>query len=227
MKGAKKKMARLAAIIALAVVPLLLVSVTKAASGSASSVLGTVKEIKNGRIERQQNGVWKALGIGGKLFAYDKVRTDSSGMAVLHLDGIGNFLIGPHTEYTLGDNPLNFKTILHRGFVWFKSQLPAGALMDISASNAVAGVRGTRFSVLADNQGVDFCTCEGSVAVTTAAGKIVSVGSGMSSTVRKDGAASTPGKGKALLAKQWRKETARYASCTHCHSKGKKPRDLL
>ena len=55
-----------------------------------------------------------------------KLGPDSSGTAVLHLDGIGSFLVGPHTEYTLGDDPLNFKPLLHRGFVWFKCQLPAG-----------------------------------------------------------------------------------------------------
>jgi hypothetical protein len=128
MKGAKKKMTCLAPIVANAVVPLPLVSLTIVTSGNASSDLGTVKEIKKGRIERQQNGVWNAFGTDGKLFVRDKARTDSSGMAVLHLDGFGSFLVGPHTEYTLGDDPLNFKPLVHRGFVWFKSQLPAGAL---------------------------------------------------------------------------------------------------
>ena len=108
----------------------MLVSLTIVTSRNASSDLGTVKEIKKGWIERQQNEVWKALGIDGKLFVHNKVKTDSSGMAVLHLEGIGSFLVGPHTEYTLGDDPLNFKPLLHRGFVWFKCQLSTGTLVN-------------------------------------------------------------------------------------------------
>jgi len=128
-EGSQEKNGPSYTIIAHAVVPSLLVSLIIVTSGNASSDLGTVKEIKKGWIERQQNGVWKALGIDGKLFVHNKVKTDSSGMAVLHLDGIGSFLVGPHTEYTLGDDLLNFKPLLHRGFVWFKCQLPAGALL--------------------------------------------------------------------------------------------------
>jgi len=74
-EGSQEKNGPSYTIIAHAVVPLMLVSLTIVTSRNASSDLGTVKEIKKGRIERQQNGVWKALGIDSTLFVHDKVRT--------------------------------------------------------------------------------------------------------------------------------------------------------
>jgi hypothetical protein len=217
---------RFIVLIFVAVAPLLVVFISHAAAGPALSVIGTVKEIRSGKLEKLEQGAWKSIAANAKIFAQDKVRTDASGMAVLKLDNIGDLLIGPNSEYTLGDDHKNFKTILHKGFVWFKAVLAKGARMEIATTNAVAGVRGTKFSVLADSEGVDVCTCKGDVEVT-ANKKTMSVGSGMFSSVGKDGTASKPDTGKTLLAKQWGAKTARYAACLQCHSKGQKPKDLL
>ena len=207
------------------VAPLLFIFISHAAAGPALSTLGTVKEIRSGKLEKQEQGAWKAITAGDKISAQDKVRTDAAGMAVLKLDRIGNLLIGPNSEYTLGDDHKNFKTTLHKGFVWFKSALAKGARMEIATTNAVAGVRGTKFSVLADSEGVDVCTCKGDVEVT-ANKKTVRVNSGMFSSVGKDGTASNPDKGKTLLAKQWGAKTTRFTACLQCHSKGQNPADL-
>jgi len=215
---------RFAVLMFFVVAPLLFIS--HAVAGPALSVLGTVKEIRSGKLEKLEQGAWKAISAGDKISAQDKVRTDGAGMAVLKLDNIGDLLIGPNSEYTLGDDHKNFKTILHKGFVWFKSVLAKGARMEIATTNAVAGVRGTKFSVLADSEGVDVCTCKGDVEVTTNR-KTMSVSSGMFSSVGKDGTASDPDKGKTLLEKQWGAKTVRFASCLQCHSKGQKPKDLL
>jgi hypothetical protein len=177
-------------------------------------------------LERQEQGVWKAVAMGDRIFARDTVRTDASGVAVLSLDKIGNFLIGPNTEYAIGEDPVNFKTVLHQGFVWFKSVFVKGARMEISTANAVAGIRGTKFSVLSDKNGVDVCTCSGSVAVATTTGKTMNVESGMYSSVQKDGAVSAPEKGKPKLEMLWQTKTGRNAFCLQCHKKGQKPLDL-
>ncbi len=208
------------------VASLLFIFISHAAAGPALSMIGTVKEIRSGKLEKQEQGAWKSIAAGDKISAQDKVRTDAAGMAVLKLDRIGNLLIGPNSEYTLGDDHKNFRTTLHKGFVWFTSALAKGARMEITTSNAVAGVRGTKFSVLADSEGVDVCTCKGDVDVT-ANKKTMSVGNGMFTTVGKDGTASKPETGKTLIEKQWSAKTARYASCLQCHSKGQKPKDIL
>jgi ferric-dicitrate binding protein FerR (iron transport regulator) len=196
------------------------------ASRTEAPALGTVKEIRSGKLERLVQGAWKTVAAGTKISAQDKVRTDASGMAVLTLDKIGDLLIGPNSEFTLGADHMNFKTILHKGFLWFRAALDKGAHMEIKTSNAVAGVRGTKFSMLADSDGVDVCTCKGDVEVTTKE-KVMGVGSGMFSSVAKDGTASNPAKGKILLEKQWAAKTTRFASCLQCHSKGRKPRDIF
>jgi hypothetical protein len=205
---------------------LLCMFVSRTSAEPALSRLGAVKEIRSGNLEKLEQGTWRTIAAGGKISSRDKLRTDAAGVAVIKLDRIGHLLIGPNSEYTLGDDYTRFKTVLHQGFIWFKSALIKGARMEIITTNAVTGVRGTKFSVLADGEGVDVCTCKGTVEVT-ANRKTVSVGGGMFSTVRKGETASKPDTGKALLEKQWGARTARYAACLQCHSKGRKPKDIL
>jgi hypothetical protein len=219
-------MYRSAVFVSFVAASLLLTLISGVTAEAAPSSLGTVKEIRSGKLERQDQGVWKAAAAGDRIFARDTVRTDTSGMAVLSLNGIGNFLIGPNTEYAVGEDPVNFKTVLHRGFVWFKSVFAKGARMEISTANAVAGTRGTKFSVLSDSEGSDVCTCNGSVAVATTTGKMMTVESGMYGSVQKDGSVSTPEKGKPKVEMLWQAKTGRNAACLQCHKKGQKPLDL-
>jgi len=205
---------------------LLFIFISHAAAGPALSMIGAVKEIRSGKLEKLDQETWKPIAAGAKISARDKVRTDAAGMAVITLNKIGDLLIGPNSEYTLGDDHKNFKTFLHKGFVWFRTTLAKGTRMQIETTNAVAGVRGTKFSVLADSEGVDICTCKGDVDVT-ANKKTVGVGSGRYSTVGKSGTASKPDTGKTLLEKQWNAKTTRYVACLQCHSKGQKPKDIF
>ena len=129
-----------------------------------ASVVGAVKHIKSGMLERQDgNAIWIPLSQDGVIRAGDRLRTGPDGVAVLTLTKVGVVLMKSNTEYTVGSNPMNFKTILHRGYLWIRTSLAHGAKLDISASGAVAGVRGTRVSILSDEQGVDVCTCTGNV----------------------------------------------------------------
>lgn len=191
---------------------------------AAPASVGIVKQIKSGMLERLDgNTVWKALSQNGTIYAGDRLRTGPDGTAVLALTKIGVVLMKPNTEYTVGGDSMNFKTVLHRGYVWIKTSLTPGAKLDISAAGAVAGVRGTSVSVLFDEQGVDVCTCKGEVAVTTLRnGKEMSVNSGMYGSINTNGIAETPGQGKQLLEKLWKGEKPRFTPCRDCHQKGKK-----
>ncbi len=209
----------------LGLMTLAMMSSTKEAIAAAE--LGTVKEIRSGKLERKGFLTWKALSAGDKVMAGDRLRTDAAGTAVLALDKIGKFLITPNTDYVLGESPQDFKTVLHKGYVWIKSSLAKGSKLDVSAGNAVAGIRGTRFSVLNDGKIVDVCTCKGKVAVALKSGKSMNVGTGMYSTVKADGTAEKPGKGKPVLEKLWKGKEERFSSCRACHRKGKKVLDLI
>lgn len=98
--------------------------------------------------------------------------------------------------------------------------------MSVATSNAVAGVRGTKFSVIQDSQGMDVCTCKGAVEVSLRDGKSTTVTSGMYGAINASGKMGTPGKGKPHLDEIWKKKPARYAPCLNCHKKGKKIGDL-
>jgi hypothetical protein len=193
---------------------------------AAAAELGTVKEIRSGKLERKGFLTWKALAAGDKIMAGDRLRTDAAGAAVLTLDKVGKFLISPNTDYALGENPQDFKTTLHKGYVWIKTTLAKGAKMDVSTANAVAGIRGTRFSVLNDGKEADVCTCKGKVEVAPKSGKAVNVGTGMYSTVMADGTVEKPAQGKPMLTKLWKGKEERFKPCLTCHRKGKKARDL-
>ena len=185
--------------------------------------VGTVKQIKSGTLDREEgNATWNPLPQNSTIHPYDRLRTGPDSVVVLSLTNVGVVLMKSDTEYTVGSDPMNFKTILHRGYIWIKTALMHGARLDISASGAVAGVRGTRVSVLSDEQGVDICTCTGKVRVTSKTGKIMTVDGGMYGAIGKDGIAEAPKQSKPILEKLWKGETSRFTSCKYCHQKGKK-----
>ncbi|MEK6743856.1 MAG: FecR family protein [Nitrospirota bacterium] len=195
-------------------------------SSTAPSPIGTVKEIRSGTLERQSNNVWKPLVVGTAISANDRVRTGADGTAVLALNEIGAVLIGPGTEYYLGDPASGFKTLLKRGYLWISAKLSPGRTMSVATSNAVAGVRGTKFSVIQDAQGMDVCTCKGAVEVSLRDGTSKNVTGGMYAAVNTAGKMEKPEKGKPHLEEIWKKKPARYAACLNCHKKGKKIGDL-
>lgn len=201
-------------------------STTGCRTKAAGPAIGTVKEIKSGALERRDKGAWKPLKAGDRLYPGDRLRTDGAGTAVLAADRIGAFLMGPDTEYELGSGTADFRSFLERGYVWAKASLAPGARMEISTASAVAGIRGTKFSVLNDREGVDVCTCKGMVEVGLKAGKGVAVGSGMYLAI-KDGRAGEPENGRPLLERLWQGKEKRFSACLACHRKGKKAEDRI
>jgi hypothetical protein len=186
------------------------------------SAIGTVKEIRSGTLERQERDLWKPLSAGMAIVANDRVRTSTGGSAVLALTDIGAVLIGPNTEYYLGDPTRGFKSLLKRGYLWISTKLKPGATMSVATTNAVAGVRGTKFSVIQDANGMNVCTCKGAVQVTLKDGKSLNIMSGMYGEISAAGKMGAPANGKQHLEKIWQERPARYAACLNCHQKGKK-----
>jgi hypothetical protein len=193
---------------------------------SMATTIGTVREIKGGVLERQDREIWNPLTVNAEIRANDRIRTGAGAMAVLSLNGIGSVMIGPSTEYYLGDPARGFKTLLKRGYLWASTKLKPGATMSIATTSAVTGVRGTKFSVIQDAKGMDVCTCKGEVQVTLKDGKSVTVASGMFGSIIATGKMDVLEKGKPRLQKIWKENPPRYAPCLNCHRKGKKISDL-
>jgi len=195
-------------------------------SSSASAKIGTVKEIRSGRLERQEKDVWKPLAAGMAISANDRVRTSADGLSILSLNDMGAILIGPGTEYYLGDPSRSFKTLLKHGYLWISATLSPGRTMSVATANAVTGIRGTKFSVIQDAAGTDVCTCKGAVEVALRDGRTMNVTSGMYGSIDAAGKMDQPKKGNTRLEKIWKEKPARYAACLTCHRKGHKIGDL-
>jgi hypothetical protein len=194
--------------------------------GTSPSPIGTVKQIKSGTLERQNRDLWQPLSAGMAIFANDRIRTSADGLTVLSLNEIGSVLVGPGTEYYMGDPTRGFKTLLKRGYLWISASLASGRTMSVATANAVTGVRGTKFSVITDAARTEVCTCKGGVVVSLRDGKAVNVTSGMFGAVDMSGKMAPVEKGKPHLEKIWKERPARYSTCIMCHVKGKKPIDL-
>ena len=192
----------------------------------STSPIGTIKEIRNGTLERQDHDVWNPLTVGMAINANDRIRTGADSMAVLSINEIGIILIGPRTEYYLGHTTSDFKTLLKHGYLWISAKLSPGRNMSVATDSAIAGVRGTKFSVIQDAQGTEVCTCKGSVEMSLKDGKPMMVSSGMYGTVSASGGMGTPEKGIPHLDKIWNERPGRYKPCFNCHKRGKKIGDL-
>lgn len=193
---------------------------------ASSAAIGTVKEVRGGTLERQERDVWKPLAANAAINTNDRVRTGAGATAILSLNDIGTVMVGPGTEYYMGDPSRGFKSLLKRGYLWVTTKLKPGATMSVATANAVAGVRGTKFSVIQDGEGVNICTCKGEVQVTANNAKPVNLTSGMYGEIDRTGKMGAPEKGKPRLEMIWKNRPARYAPCLECHRKGKKIGDL-
>jgi ferric-dicitrate binding protein FerR (iron transport regulator) len=154
---------------------------------SMATTIGSVRDIKDGVLERQHREVWNPLTVNAEIRANARIRTGAGATAVISLSGIGSVTIGPSTGYYLCDPAQGFKTLLKRGYLRASTQLKPDATMSVATTSAVTGVRGTKFSVIQDAQGMDLCTCKGEVQVTFKDGKSVTVASGMFGSVNAGG----------------------------------------
>lgn len=134
---------------------------------------GTVVSLRGGVLERQETGEWKNLVAGEKVIAGERLRTGKETVAVIEFPGVGRYVMGPASEIEMGREPKDFTTKMNRGALWLQSSLPRGSRAAISTPIAIAGIRGTAFSMVfgADGKSVCACTCAGSIEVTTPAGR--------------------------------------------------------
>ncbi len=152
----------------------LVLACTPAAAGVNS---GVVASLRGGTLERLDGGAWKQIGVGKKVNAGERLRTGKAAVAVIDLPSVGRFVMGPASEIELGREPKDFTTKMNRGALWLQSNLPAGSRAAISTPIAIAGVRGTGFSMVfgEGEKVICACTCTGTIEVSTPDGKKLNV----------------------------------------------------
>lgn len=154
--------------------------VTASGTAVAATDVGTVASLRGGTLERLEGSAWKGLAAGRRVAAGERLRTGKEAVAVIDFPGVGRFVMGPSSEIEMGREPKDFTTRMSRGALWLQSSLPRGGRAAISTPIAVAGIRGTAFSmVFAEGEkAVCACTCSGSVEVTTPGGGKLKVPTG-------------------------------------------------
>lgn len=161
---------------------------------AAAQDQGSVVTLRGGTLERLENGAWRELAAGRKISAGERLRTGKDAVAVIEFPGVGRYVMGPASEIEMGREPKHFTTRMDRGALWLKASLPAGSRAAISTPPAIAGVRGTAFSMVygEDGRSVCACTCTGKIEVTTPdgarltvpRGRYVAIGPGESAPAR-------------------------------------------
>ncbi|GMU42362.1 MAG: FecR domain-containing protein [Xanthomonadales bacterium] len=138
---------------------------------------GTVVSVRGGALERQASEGWEALAEGQTVQMGERLRTGAGAVAVLEYPGVGRFVMGPASEIEMGRDPRDFDTAMNRGALWMQAQPATGGHAAISTPIAVAGVRGTAFSMVfgEGEQAVCACTCEGQVEVRATDGSLLTV----------------------------------------------------
>lgn len=180
---------------------------------------GVVVSIRDGQLERFQQGRWVPLKAGQGVARADRVRTDRTAVATVSLDGIGRLVIGPSSDIELGRNRSDFRMKLQRGFAWFEAKLRRGNSAYITTSLATAGVRGTGFSVCYDGTNYCACTCFGEVDVGLPGGQTVAVPRGQYVAFAQ---AAPPPAGTSPGATLLEKTGAGFDFCFECHVVGGK-----
>ncbi len=182
----------------------------------AARDVGSVTSLRGGTLERQENGAWKALAAGQKVATGERLRTGKEAVAVIEFPGIGRYVMGPASEIEMGREPKDFTTKMNRGALWLQTALPSGSRTAISTPIAIAGVRGTAFSMVfgEGEKAVCACTCAGNIEVTSPDGKQIAVPKG--EYVAVEAGKSVPVKTQALAPVLEQTGTV-FDFCLSCH----------
>ena len=182
---------------------------------------GTVVSLRGGTLERLDKGAWHEIVQGKKVGIGERLRTGKAAVAVIDFPAVGRFVMGPASEIEMGREPKDFTTKMNRGALWMQTALPAGGRAAISTPIAIAGVRGTAFSMVfgEGEKAVCACTCAGNIEVTSPDGKKLAVPRG--EYVAIDAGQSVPAKAQAS-APVLEKSGTVFDFCQACHVVGGK-----
>ena len=192
-----------------------------APTSATAAESGEIVALRGGTLERLERGVWREIVVHAAVRTGDRLRTGKGAVAVIAFPVLGRFVMGPGAEIELGREPKDFTTQVDRGALWLRTTPSAGSRAALSSPYAIAGVRGTAFSMLysADGKTVCACTCSGSVEVQTPDGAKVQVARGQ--YVAIDAGASAPVAAQSSLDLLEQRGTV-FDFCQSCHVAGGK-----
>lgn len=150
------------------------------AAAVGKDATGTVVSLRGDTLERLERDAWHAIAQGDKVSMGERLRTGRTAVAVIEFSSVGRFVMGPGSEVEMGREPKDFTTKMNRGALWMQTALPVGNRAAISTPIAIAGVRGTAFSMVfgEGDKAVCACTCSGNIEVTSPDGKKLTVSKG-------------------------------------------------
>ncbi len=200
---------------------LLLLVPSSPSNAAAPDAPGEVLTIRGGKLEKFGSPAWKALMVGDPVTLSDRVKTEERALAIFRLPQIGRYVLGPATEIELGKASGGYATEVLKGSVWVHPENLAGNTLTVKTALASTGVRGTMFSVIADGEGMDICTCTGLVDVTPEKGGKLQAPGGTFVKVTPDGTAKAGAiSSKMILSRVGDGAKARYDFCFTCHEVG-------
>lgn len=179
---------------------------------------GTVRQIRRGSLQRWIRQTWEPLSVGSAVGYGERLRTSADGVAVITMPGQGDIVIGPSTEMTLAKDEPRAVMKMDRGAMWMHARPAPGSTMTVQSPNLVAGVRGTKFSVLSDSEGAALCTCRGLVDVTLPDSSVLP--SATAQFVPFDYSGPAPRHAVSDRALLRRVTGGRYDWCFNCHEVG-------
>ena len=191
------------------------------ATASAREEGGTVVSLRGGTLERLEKDAWREISAGRKVAVGERLRTGKAAVAVIEFPAVGRFVMGPGSEIEMGREPKDFTTKMNRGALWLQTALPTGSRAAISTPIAIAGVRGTAFSMVfgEGEKAVCACTCTGNIEVTSPDGKKLNVPKG--EYVAIDAGKSVPARAQASAPVLEQSGTV-FDFCQSCHVIGGK-----
>ena len=205
----------------IALVALLVMGLTAVQALSTEQYSGSVETLRNGSLDRQQTESWIAMTVGDQVFLRDRLRTDSKALAILGLPQVGRYVMGPNSQIEIGERVKDFTTTLVKGGVWVDADLADGNTLTVKTVLASTGVRGTKFSVIHDEDGMDVCTCEGVVDLTLADGSVLTVPAGSFAPLDNNGASVGGVRSSSqILRRVGEGKNPRYDWCFTCHQVG-------
>ncbi len=190
-------------------------------SFGSSEDKGVVVAIRNGQLDRRLDELWQRMKVREDVYFQDHLRTSERAVAVLDVAKTGRMVLGPGSNVILGKKVDEYEVSTKRGAVWLRTKLKRGSKMKIRTDVATVSVRGTKFAVIVDDEGVDVCTCTGEVDVTKEDGNVIEVPRGMFLPIEKNGTSPQRAESSHFLLKRvgtGKKE--RYNFCMECHLTG-------
>ena len=190
-----------------------------AAVGKEAS--GTVVSLRGDTLERLERDAWHAIAQGHKVSMGERLRTGKTAVAVIEFPSVGRFVMGPGSEIEMGRAPRDFTTKMNRGALWMQTALPTGSRAAISTPIAIAGVRGTAFSMVfgEGDKAVCACTCSGNIEVTSTDGRKLAVHKGEYVSIDAGGSVPATAQPSAPVLEQ---SGTVFDFCQSCHVLGGK-----